>query len=64
MASWKYKIQNAKNSLSYQENPLVIAEIGINHNGSLEVAKKMARTAIEAGIEVIKHQIWVNMKFN
>tara|TARA_A100001011_G_scaffold399606_1_gene509061 strand:+ start:1829 stop:2869 length:1041 start_codon:yes stop_codon:yes gene_type:complete len=42
--------------ISYQENPLVIAEIGINHNGSLEVAKKMAKTAIEAGIEVIKHQ--------
>lgn len=36
--------------------PLVIAEIGINHEGSLEVAKKMVDTAHKAGAEVIKHQ--------
>ena len=36
--------------------PLVIAEIGINHEGSLDVAKSMADSAIEAGAEVIKHQ--------
>ncbi|MDA7602387.1 N-acetylneuraminate synthase family protein [Gammaproteobacteria bacterium] len=42
--------------VGYDENPLIIAEIGINHNGSLEVAKNMARTAIEAGVDVVKHQ--------
>lgn len=36
--------------------PLVIAEIGINHGGSLEVAKAMVDSAKRAGIEVIKHQ--------
>ena len=36
--------------------PLVIAEIGINHGGSLEEAKKMVDAALEAGAEVIKHQ--------
>ena len=36
--------------------PLVIAEIGINHNGSLDEALKLADTAINSGIEVIKHQ--------
>ncbi len=36
--------------------PLVIAEIGINHGGSLEVAKEMVRLAAGAGCEVIKHQ--------
>ncbi|KGG79685.1 polyhydroxyalkanoate synthesis repressor PhaR [Caloranaerobacter azorensis H53214] len=36
--------------------PLVIAEIGINHEGSLEVAKKMVDAAYMAGAEVIKHQ--------
>ena len=36
--------------------PLVIAEIGINHNGSLELAKKIVDSAFEAGAEVIKHQ--------
>jgi N-acetylneuraminate synthase len=36
--------------------PLVIAEIGINHGGSLAVAIEMAEAAIRAGAEVIKHQ--------
>jgi len=36
--------------------PLVIAEIGINHGGSLEVAKTMVRLAAGSGCEIIKHQ--------
>jgi len=36
--------------------PLVIAEIGINHNGDLKVAKKMVDSAHRAGAEIIKHQ--------
>lgn len=36
--------------------PLVIAEIGINHNGSLAIAKEMVDAAVGAGAEVIKHQ--------
>jgi N-acetylneuraminate synthase len=36
--------------------PLVIAEIGINHEGSIAVAKKMVDAAKRAGAEVIKHQ--------
>ncbi len=36
--------------------PLVIAEIGINHGGSLEVAKQMVDAAARAGAEIIKHQ--------
>ncbi|MCC5965022.1 MAG: N-acetylneuraminate synthase family protein [Natronohydrobacter sp.] len=36
--------------------PLVIAEIGINHGGDLEVAKDMVRLAAGAGCEMIKHQ--------
>jgi N-acetylneuraminate synthase len=39
--------------------PLVIAEIGINHEGSLELAITMADAAIEAGAEIIKHQTHV-----
>lgn len=41
------------------EIPLVIAEIGINHEGSLETAFQMVDAAIEAGAEVIKHQTHV-----
>lgn len=36
--------------------PIVIAEIGINHNGSLEVAKEMVDAAYRAGAEIVKHQ--------
>lgn len=36
--------------------PLVVAELGINHEGVLEVALEMAHAAIKAGAEVIKHQ--------
>ena len=36
--------------------PVVIAEIGINHAGSLDVAVHLADEAINAGAEIIKHQ--------
>ena len=36
--------------------PVVIAEIGINHEGSLEAAIKIADAAINSGAEIIKHQ--------
>lgn len=36
--------------------PLVIAEIGINHEGSLQVAKEMVDAAHRAGAEMVKHQ--------
>ncbi|SFJ09485.1 N-acetylneuraminate synthase family protein [Olleya namhaensis] len=36
--------------------PLVIAEIGINHEGSLAVAKEMVDAAHRVGVEVVKHQ--------
>ena len=36
--------------------PLVIAEIGINHEGSLQVAKAMVDAAHRAGVEMVKHQ--------
>jgi N-acetylneuraminate synthase len=36
--------------------PLVIAELGINHGGSLQVAKEMVDAAYRAGVEVLKHQ--------
>jgi len=39
--------------------PLVIAEIGINHNGSLQSAFEIVDAAKEAGVEVLKHQTHV-----
>lgn len=45
-----------KRIISETNPPLVIAEIGINHNGSIEVAKHMVLEAYKAGCEAIKHQ--------
>lgn len=39
--------------------PLVIAEIGINHEGSLDVAFEMVDAAHSAGAEMVKHQTHV-----
>jgi N-acetylneuraminate synthase len=39
--------------------PLVVAELGINHNGSLQVAREMVDAAARAGVEVLKHQTHV-----
>ena len=38
------------------EKPLVIPEIGINHNGDLNVAKEMVDAAYRAGARIVKHQ--------
>lgn len=45
--------------IGYEYAPLVIAEIGINHEGSLDVAKEMIDAAHRAGVEVVKHQTHV-----
>ena len=39
-----------------KESPLVVVEIGINHGGSLDLAKSMVNAAFKAGAECIKHQ--------
>jgi sialic acid synthase SpsE len=46
----------ANRSVGPDHPPLVIAEIGINHGGSLDVAKEMVWLAAGAGCELIKHQ--------
>ena len=46
----------AGRKIGYNHEPLVIAEIGINHEGSLETALEMVDAAISAGAEIIKHQ--------
>ena len=36
--------------------PVIIGEIGINHGGSIKIAKKMVESASRAGLKIIKHQ--------
>lgn len=51
------QIGNRKIGTEYP--PLVIAEIGINHEGSLKTAFEMVDAAKRAGAEVVKHQTHV-----
>ena len=48
------EIAGRKIGLKY--NPLIIAEIGINHCGDINIAKEMVDSAKRAGVEVVKHQ--------
>ena len=34
----------------------VIAEAGVNHNGSISIAKKLAKVAVKAGADAVKFQ--------
>jgi sialic acid synthase SpsE len=38
----------------------IIAEIGANHNGDMELAKKMIDSAVECGADAVKFQSWTN----
>ena len=49
-------IEIAGRKIGYDYAPLVIAEIGINHEGSLATAKQMVDAAAVAGAEMVKHQ--------
>jgi N-acetylneuraminate synthase len=49
-------IEIAGRKIGIDYPPLVMAEIGINHEGSLQVAKEMVDAAHRAGVEVVKHQ--------
>lgn len=51
------EINNRK--IGQDHDPLVIVEIGINHEGSLDTAFKMVDAAFKSGAEMIKHQTHV-----
>jgi len=48
------KIKNRLVGDNYK--PLIIIELGINHNGNLQLAKKIIKEAKKSGAEIIKHQ--------
>ena len=40
-----------------KEKPIfIIAEAGVNHNGSIEIAKKLVDAAAETGVDAVKFQ--------
>lgn len=40
------------------DSVFVIAEIGINHNGDLDIAKELVSEAASAGVDAVKFQLW------
>jgi N-acetylneuraminate synthase len=46
---------NQKNS-SRNKNTYIIGEIGINHNGSVNIAKKLIDVAVDSGCDAVKFQ--------
>ncbi len=49
-------IQIEDRNIGLDYTPFVIAEIGINHEGSLKTAFEMVDSAHKSGAEAIKHQ--------
>jgi N-acetylneuraminate synthase len=47
---------NSNKKIGHDSPAYIIAEIGINHNGSLDVAKKLIDVAAEAGCSAVKFQ--------
>lgn len=55
----KSEMRIGKRKIGEEHQPLVIVEIGINHEGSLQTAFEMVDAAYNSGAEVIKHQTHV-----
>jgi sialic acid synthase SpsE len=55
------KVQLTKDfEVSNFSKPYIIAEIGANHNGDMDLARKMILAAKEAGCHAAKFQSWTN----
>jgi len=50
------KVDIAGKSIGDGSPCYVVAEIGINHNGSIEIAKKLIDAAVDAGCDAVKFQ--------
>lgn len=44
------------------KHTLIIAEAGVNHNGSMQIAKQLIDKAVEAGVDIIKFQTFKSEK--
>jgi len=56
------KFRIGEREIGDNQTPFVIAEVGINHEGDFEKAKKMIDAAIEAGADCVKFQCHITDK--
>lgn len=50
------EVKIGNNVISESSSTFIIAEAGVNHNGDMEIAKKMIDAAAEAGVNAVKFQ--------
>ena len=50
------KVSVGKKAIGAGEPVYIIAEIGINHNGDIEIAKQLMDVAVETGCDAVKFQ--------
>ena len=53
----KIRLTNKKEVFNFCK-PYIVAELGSNHNGDMEIAKKLIQEAKEAGADCVKFQSW------
>ena len=51
-----YTVQIGQKTIGEGQPTFIVAEIGINHNGSLDLAKKLIDSAVLAGCDAVKFQ--------
>ena len=52
------KIKLGDKSYTNGSSPFIIAEIGANHNGDMDLARKMIDSAVDCGAHAVKFQSW------
>lgn len=57
--SFKREINVGGSTIGQDLPAYLIAEVGLNHNGSLELAKKLVDNAVEAGVNAVKIQTYI-----
>jgi len=56
-----FKIGNIE--IGGEKSPYCIAEVGINHNGSMDLAMEMIKVAKESGADAVKFQTFKAIEF-
>lgn len=54
------KITLGKKEVYNFSAPYIIAEIGANHNGEMDLAKEMIKSVVDCGADAVKFQSWDN----
>ena len=56
------EISISNKKISENSKTFIIAEAGVNHNGSMEIAKKLIDDAVETGVDAVKFQTFKTNK--